>query len=238
MKVVVYTVSYCKFSQEEKEYLKQRGIDFEEKNLETNPVFLEEMLKVSNNFAGTPVTVVVRDDGSQTVIKGFNKEELDQALAFSSAESQTKSNETKNNADLSEEKPLESQVKPATPETETSLPQDKSQQTPQTTTQENVPTQDQQLKDKIAELAGVNSDMKSPQETIQKKPVSENVNPPDPQDTQTQPISSTQPNQPNVEDLLSKLKTTVEASPSDSTEVKTSDKNPSQTLNLPDFKKE
>jgi len=83
MKITVYTVSYCPFSKQEKEYLKSRGLPFEEKNLEENPQYLDEMLKVSNNFAGTPVTVIQKDDGSTVVLKGFTKEEFEKVLGFS-----------------------------------------------------------------------------------------------------------------------------------------------------------
>jgi glutaredoxin len=69
MKITIYTVSDCKFSQAEKEYLKSKSLAFEEKNLETNRDFLTEMLQKSNNFAGTPVTEIVKDDGTTMVIK-------------------------------------------------------------------------------------------------------------------------------------------------------------------------
>lgn len=82
MKITVYTVTDCQFSKTEKEYLASHTLQFEEKNLETNKEFLTEMLAVSNNFAGTPVTKVEKDDGSIVVLKGFTKEEFDQTLGF------------------------------------------------------------------------------------------------------------------------------------------------------------
>ncbi len=80
MKVTVYTTSTCTFSKAEKEYLTQKGLVFEEKNLETNRDYLTEMLAVSNNFQGTPVTKIEKDDGQSVVLKGFTREELDQVL--------------------------------------------------------------------------------------------------------------------------------------------------------------
>lgn len=80
MKITIYTVSDCKFSAEEKTYLQSKGMQFEEKNLETNRDFLTEMLAKSNNFAGTPVTEIVKDDGTSMVIKGFTQSEFDAAL--------------------------------------------------------------------------------------------------------------------------------------------------------------
>ncbi len=80
MKTTIYTVTDCKFSADEKTYLQSKGIQFEEKNLETNRDFLTEMLQKSNNFAGTPVTEIVKDDGTTVVIKGFTQSEFDAAL--------------------------------------------------------------------------------------------------------------------------------------------------------------
>ncbi|MBI5126926.1 hypothetical protein HZA76_00530 [Candidatus Roizmanbacteria bacterium] len=77
MKITIYTTTDCQFSKAEKEYLTSHTLQFEEKNLETNKDFLTEMLAVSNNFAGTPVTRVEKDDGTIAVLKGFTKEEFD-----------------------------------------------------------------------------------------------------------------------------------------------------------------
>ncbi len=88
MKITVYTITDCEFSKQEKEYLKSHQLAFEEKNLETNKDFLTEMLAVSNNFAGTPVTKIEKDDGKIEVLKGFTKEEFDKTLGFGPAPQQ------------------------------------------------------------------------------------------------------------------------------------------------------
>lgn len=77
MKITIYTIKDCAFSKQEKEYLLANKLAYEEKDLETNKDFLTEMLAISNNFAGTPVTRVEKDDGSIAVLKGFTKEEFD-----------------------------------------------------------------------------------------------------------------------------------------------------------------
>ena len=87
MKITVYTVSDCQFSKQEKEYLQSHNLSYEEKNLEQNREWLTEMLAVSNNFAGTPVTKIEKDDGQIIVLKGFTKEEFDQVLGFKEEES-------------------------------------------------------------------------------------------------------------------------------------------------------
>ena len=90
MKITIYTVTSCQFSSQEKEYLKAHSLPFEEKNLETNKDFLKEMLDVSNNFAGTPVTKIEKDDGQIVVLKGFTKEEFDQTLNLNATDHQQK----------------------------------------------------------------------------------------------------------------------------------------------------
>ena len=117
MKVTIYTVSDCKFSQAEKEYLKSINTAFEEKNLESNREYLTEMLNLSNNFAGTPVTKIEKDDGQITVLKGFTKEEFDTALGFS-GEIGTNQNTT---AQPGAQQPTSSAL-PTTPADEVSLP--------------------------------------------------------------------------------------------------------------------
>jgi glutaredoxin len=86
MKITVYTVSDCQFSKAEKEYLQSHNLPYEEKNLEQNREWLTEMLAVSNNFAGTPVTKIEKDDGQIIVLKGFTKEEFDEVLGFKKEE--------------------------------------------------------------------------------------------------------------------------------------------------------
>lgn len=89
MKIIVYTITTCQFSKQEREYLASHGLQFEEKNLEMNREFLSEMLTVGNNFAGTPVTKIEKDDGQIVVLKGFTKEEFDKALGFETKSEQT-----------------------------------------------------------------------------------------------------------------------------------------------------
>ena len=86
MKITVYTTADCQFSKAEKEYLTSHNLQYEEKNLETNKEFLTEMLAVSNNFAGTPVTRVEKDDGTIAVLKGFTKEEFDTTFGLKTEE--------------------------------------------------------------------------------------------------------------------------------------------------------
>lgn len=77
MKITVYTINNCQYSKAEKDYLQAHNLPYEEKNLETNKEYLTEMLAIANNFAGTPVTKIEKDDGQIAILKGFTKEEFD-----------------------------------------------------------------------------------------------------------------------------------------------------------------
>lgn len=85
MKITIYTVTDCEYSKKAIAYFQEHLLPFEEKNLEIDNKLLEEMLAVGNNFAGTPVTKIVKDNNEVVVLKGFTKEEYDVALGFSPA---------------------------------------------------------------------------------------------------------------------------------------------------------
>ncbi|OGK41343.1 hypothetical protein A3A74_03355 [Candidatus Roizmanbacteria bacterium RIFCSPLOWO2_01_FULL_35_13] len=90
MKITLYTVNDCQFSKQEKDYLTSHQLQFEEKNLELNKEFLTEMLAISDNFAGTPVTKIEKDDGQSVVLKGFTQAEFDEALGYKEAVAEKK----------------------------------------------------------------------------------------------------------------------------------------------------
>lgn len=79
-KIIVYTINDCPFCEQEKAYLTEHTLLFEEKNIDTNRAYLTEMLAVSDNFTGVPFTVIQKDDGNKVILKGFTKEEFDTAL--------------------------------------------------------------------------------------------------------------------------------------------------------------
>jgi glutaredoxin len=140
MKITVYTVSDCQFSKQEKEYLQSHNLSYEEKNLEQNREWLTEMLAVSNNFAGTPVTKIEKDDGQIIVLKGFTKEEFDQVLGFKKEESVTQASadisaasQVNEPSSTSQPKtPQPSPTKPTTPKPQTQQPPISQPPTPNT----------------------------------------------------------------------------------------------------------
>jgi len=74
-KITIYVTANCPFSKAEKEFLSSQNLQFVEKNVEEDNEALKEMLSLSDNFAGVPVTVLNGPKGKK-VVKGFTKEEF------------------------------------------------------------------------------------------------------------------------------------------------------------------
>ena len=72
--VKIYTTSTCVYCKGAKEYLKEKGINYEEINLSENPDRIQEMVQVSGQM-GVPVILI---DGR--IIIGFNRGAIDEAL--------------------------------------------------------------------------------------------------------------------------------------------------------------
>lgn len=73
-KVVVYSSNTCPYCVSAKEYLTEKGVEFEEKNVQTNPEARQELMKMGH--MGVPVLLI---DGEEIV--GFDKPKIDAALA-------------------------------------------------------------------------------------------------------------------------------------------------------------
>lgn len=72
-KVKIYTSSTCPHCTTAKEFLKERGQSFEEKNVTTDPQARKELMSLG--FMGVPIIMV--DD---EVVEGFNKTKLEELL--------------------------------------------------------------------------------------------------------------------------------------------------------------
>lgn len=182
MKITIYTVSDCQFSKQEKEYLQSHNLPFEEKNLEQNREWLTEMLSVSNNFAGTPVTKIEKDDGQIIVLKGFTKEEFDQTLGIKEEVVQTETQPT----------PAQPQENPSvqTPQTKPAESTQISSPPPESNLPQAAEKTDEALNSILADLQEkVNAQPNQP-------PTNQTVNP----NSQT-PQSSTPGSLPNIPDF-------------------------------------
>jgi glutaredoxin-like protein NrdH len=82
MTVMVYTQPGCGSCRQEKAWLEERGVAFEDRDIRANPTYMDELLALGSR--ATPTTVV-DDGGRQTVIVGFNRAKLEETLHLSEA---------------------------------------------------------------------------------------------------------------------------------------------------------
>ena len=75
--VKVYSTDTCMWCTKVKQYQNQQNVDFEDLNVGENINYQEEMIKKSHQ-SGVPVL-----DINGTIIIGFNKEAIDNALKIS-----------------------------------------------------------------------------------------------------------------------------------------------------------
>lgn len=76
-KVIIYTQVTCNPCQEQKAWMKEKAILFEERDVREKEEYFNEA--VSLGATSTPVTIVAKN-GIQQVIKGFDREKLEHVL--------------------------------------------------------------------------------------------------------------------------------------------------------------
>ena len=72
-KVVVYTSNTCPYCTMAKDYLKEKGVEFEEKNVQNDAAARDEL--ISMGYTGGPVLVIGEEE-----IVGFDRARIDGAL--------------------------------------------------------------------------------------------------------------------------------------------------------------
>ena len=80
-KVKVYSTTTCPYCHMEKAYLKSKGVTFEDVVLDVQQDKIPEFMDVCGNM-GVPCTHIVKDDGSEEKILGFDKRRLDETLGL------------------------------------------------------------------------------------------------------------------------------------------------------------
>ncbi len=73
--VTVYSTPTCPFCHKAKDYLTEKGVEFEDVNVAEDQARAEEMVKKSGQM-GVPVL-----DVNGTIIVGFDQPKIDEALA-------------------------------------------------------------------------------------------------------------------------------------------------------------
>jgi len=73
-KAIVYTSTYCNYCRQVKAFLNEHGVAFEERNVDTDEKFAEELW--NTGLRSVPVTVI-----GETKIVGFNQTQLARAVS-------------------------------------------------------------------------------------------------------------------------------------------------------------
>lgn len=78
--IKIYSTSWCAYCKAEKTYLTEKGVKFEEVDVETDQAAAEEMIKLSGQM-GVPVTVIRHEGNDEPVVAvGFDQAWLDKEL--------------------------------------------------------------------------------------------------------------------------------------------------------------
>ena len=78
--ITIYTTKTCAYCPMVKKWLGNKGLQYDEVNLDETPERREEALKLSGALT-VPVTVVTKEDDTQEVVVGFNLAKLAPAVA-------------------------------------------------------------------------------------------------------------------------------------------------------------
>jgi len=81
MKVIVYSTTTCPYCKLLKDYLNSKNLQFTEKLVDMDDVARDEMVGVSGGFMGVPFSLVIKDDGVQEKVIGFDQKRLDEIIS-------------------------------------------------------------------------------------------------------------------------------------------------------------
>jgi glutaredoxin 3 len=78
--ITIFTTSTCAYCPMVKKFLAAKGLSYDEVNLEEHPERQAEVLQLSGALT-VPVTVITKQDDSQSVVIGYNLAKLAPAIA-------------------------------------------------------------------------------------------------------------------------------------------------------------
>ena len=80
-KITIYSTATCGFCKMLKSYLQSKDIAYEEKHADRDQEVAEELYEKSGQL-GVPFTIILKDDGAEEKIIGFDRVRVDQALGL------------------------------------------------------------------------------------------------------------------------------------------------------------
>lgn len=78
----MYTTKTCPFCKMQKKYLDSKNVEYEEILVDENPDEAQKMIQISGQM-GVPFTAIVKDDGTQINILGFDQAKIASTLGLS-----------------------------------------------------------------------------------------------------------------------------------------------------------
>ena len=82
MKFTIYSTTTCPYCKMLKDYLDKKSVSYTEKLVDQDDSAREEMMNVSGGYLGVPFSVIVKDDGSEESVLGFDKGKIDKLLGL------------------------------------------------------------------------------------------------------------------------------------------------------------
>lgn len=79
-KITVFSTTTCAYCPMVKEWLKKKGLEYEEVVLDKDPSRQQEVMEKSGSMS-VPITIVEQDNGMEQVVIGFNPGQLAAATA-------------------------------------------------------------------------------------------------------------------------------------------------------------
>jgi len=70
--VKIFSTDWCVYCKAEKKFLDEKGVKYEDINVEADQAAAEEMVNLSHQM-GVPVTLITHDDGTTAVQVGFDQ---------------------------------------------------------------------------------------------------------------------------------------------------------------------
>ena len=80
-KVTIYTTPSCVYCKMVKEFFVKNNVSYEEKNVVTDAEARDEMITKSGQM-GVPVIQVTKEDGSSSIVIGFDQAKLKEVLGI------------------------------------------------------------------------------------------------------------------------------------------------------------
>jgi len=78
-KVKIYSTTTCPYCKMLKSYLQEKGVTYEEILLDEQPDQIQKSIDTCGS-QGVPCTHIVKDDGTEVSIMGFDKPKINEAL--------------------------------------------------------------------------------------------------------------------------------------------------------------